>query len=392
MNRNSYPSLVLALSLLAASYAANGSQEGVSGDPPPPTEGGVRANRVESVTINNYGTRRQDPRTQAMASRMISLSNRTYARTEPLRQGFVYTVLYDSDDPFFRPSRQTYKSYEFYVGPPDPVESISPNHSNKCVVQYEYHLIGFVATTTFAQEISIDVDEVSVDDPLLQSLCESLDSDASAAWGSPSNDSGRDGFFVSNYDLLTRGREATIVIRIAPGETIEGSFEERLFNHYWLTAFSSIDYLTEDMGLSQLLESQLGRRGVIGIQRQIEENASFSVSFNTQRFSSEHSPASLSEAATRYFGETYTNMDRAWRELIEGGLQSTAQLRSDRFPVRPLLRFRLNDIGTGQFWAHISDAGDLIQFAHCAAAMFAVEREYAAASELDIYANCVSQP
>lgn len=383
---------LLLLLLLPDPFAASAFQTGTgqpTGTTPAPS-GGVTADRVENVTINNYLNRRRDPQRQALSSVMVRFSAQMNEALSPFRAGHVHVILYDQRDPFF--SGVTERTYFFVVMPAETANAFS-EETDRCMFQDGLALLGFVATVHRGSRVDINSQTVSLEDLLFQRLCDSLGADARQSWGhagAGSNDGGRP--FLSNYDVLSRGRSSVMVLQFTPGVSDGMPFEQRAAREYWGGAFSGNDVTQPHDTVMRLLERRLGPSDATAILAESEETGRLFFSLDPAAFAEERSFERVAREATSYFGPTFTEMDATWaqslnattvivnsrprRLVVNGGFEPIAE------------RFRLNEVGSARFWQHLSDGAELLQSLSCLATIFAVDQDYATSGELPAYAAC----
>ena len=381
-----------AVSILACPVAAH-NQSNVSAPSQPPTVSSQGQSGGQTAgTIYNYGPGPRDRQHDALGAVMVRYLGQLSSMLSQYQEGNAYRVLYSESDPFFHVNGHPSKVYVFYAGNSDFIEQFTDEGVASCVFQTDLEMVGIEATVSIGEQISFQSAPLPLENEVFQRVCDSIGRNASQAWGGDAR-SGQppaDQIVLTNYDVLSRGRQVPIMIEIYPGELMGEPYERRIAREYWSGALQNIDLSNP---LRHVVEQQRGRAGAAEVERQTEATGQLAVSLDYAAFLRENSFERVVERARSYFGRAFTDMDSSWVATLSGttitlGSRSQALLANGRFMT--LQRFRLSEIGSARFWTHITDGGDFAIALACVATAFAVDHEYARPSDLPGYADCMT--
>jgi len=351
---------------------------------------GVEADRIENVTINNYGPRPRDPQRRALGAVMVRFGTQMNQALEPFRTGNAHLILYDPRDPYF--AGQLDRVYVFAIVPAELLEGAD---GDVCVFQSGFALVGLVATAQGDGQVNVDSRPIPLEDLLFQAVCDSLGADARQAWGgAPSADA--DSPQLTNYDVLSRGRRDRQVIVLMSGLRDGQPYEQRALREYWAEAFTGMDPTAPEDSTERMLQRELGPVVAAATRARADETGISTFSIDRAAFARLRSFDAVADGARRYFGRAFEEFDAAWtRGLAIATLTIDGQARLAMTGATfqpPLERFRVSEIGSPRFWRHFSDGADFMQSVHCLAVRFAVDQDYAIAADMPGYANCEAAP
>jgi hypothetical protein len=372
----------MALAVLAGLH---GLALGQQGQPTPPKQGSDitvtdSPGAITGQTINIGNMYQIAQRDRVTEQFVVTLRNHNYVMSETWRQIQPLPIyLYALNEPMPQPpTNDPGWFYMFIVGEYDPDDFQFGAELDRCEVRPGTVAMGGILRASVEGSSAHLTGRVMTrdDGPLLQQICQGLRQPLSTSIGGQGDPS------LLVFDDVAR-QVGFVVLLLFPEQSLSPEFEQNALLHYWTTALLGRYVRTPrpealfSLGVLSHLRG-LPRGRMVDIPAQLPFNFT--------------PPPSYPRQAREEFGPRVERLETDWNAYLAGAAMTFDNQR------RPVLanghvshlvpRFRMNQVGSREFWTRGEDFRDFSTQLNCLAGNFLIDRGYVAPATYIVPGQC----